>query len=254
MSDIIVYRGKRVCRCVPPALEALEAELGHGVTITQGGYNEGGVAASAGTHDKGGVLDLATGGNDSDDLAMVKSGRTVGWSCWVRQPSEGPWNQHWHGVLNGCPHRAPLAIAQEASLREGRNGLMNKALDPHRSLGLPVVTYDEYMETDMPLSQADLDKIDALLDSKVNFIKDRYLSKILIGVDLINKNLWNAVVPRLDNIIKAVKAPVVVDVDEAALAATLRPIVEEAVRDAVGDQVGDEVIDELTDRLVQSRP
>ena len=57
--DLTTYDGNRVDALTKAALEATAKRLGYDLTITQGSYNAGGVAASAGTHDGGGVVDRA---------------------------------------------------------------------------------------------------------------------------------------------------------------------------------------------------
>lgn len=172
------FRGVTVCACVPPVVEAMEAELGRSVRITQGGYNAGGVSASAGTHDGGGVLDLATDGNDAADLAQVRAGRTVGFWGWVRQPSEGPWGQHHHGIVIGCPHKSQPARGQERDAYNGLNGLANRGPDPHRALKMTVRSFDMYQEVDVALTAEDKAWIAAAIENGSKDTHERVRSTI----------------------------------------------------------------------------
>ncbi len=65
-----------------------------GWVITQGSYNPGGVAASFGTHDGGGAVDLSVinprnGQVLRDELPdAIRALRITGFAAWVREPSE----------------------------------------------------------------------------------------------------------------------------------------------------------------------
>lgn len=91
--------------------------------VTQGGYNRDGVAASAGTHDGGGVLDLV---QVSD--ATIRLLREAGAAAWHRTPAQG-FIHHTHMVLVGCPHVSSGAAHQVAEYRAGRNGLAGRGRD-----------------------------------------------------------------------------------------------------------------------------
>ena len=95
--------------------------------ITQAGYNAGGVSASAGTHDGGGVYDLSVAGlNPKQIKAMVKWLRKAGFAAWFR---DWPGNQHVHAVLLGHRTASPGAKQQMESYRAGRDGLAANLLD-----------------------------------------------------------------------------------------------------------------------------
>jgi hypothetical protein len=119
-------------------------KLGGPLRITQGSYSRG-VAASAGTHDGGGVIDFSVRGLTLSQInRRVKALRQVGFAAWHRLPAEGPWSAHLHAVAVGCPDLAPLAAGQVESLRRGRNGLRGQGLDRHRGLGVKVTTWEAY--------------------------------------------------------------------------------------------------------------
>lgn len=121
----VTFRGKTVDRWTMQALEACEKALGYELTITQGSYNAGSVSASAGTHDGGGVVDLAAW----DWRRKVRALRDHGFAAWHRVPSQGPWPEHIHAVLIGNEKAAASAKRQVIAYREGRNGLANNARD-----------------------------------------------------------------------------------------------------------------------------
>jgi hypothetical protein len=129
------------------ALDVVHERLGYELTIVQGSYHKT-TAASAGTHDGGGAVDLAPFEADKKVHAM----RAVGFAAWHRLPSQGDWPEHVHGILRGDQELSPQAAAQIVSFDDHRNGLANNAADNtfHPD---PKVTFDypEYVRThDMP--------------------------------------------------------------------------------------------------------
>ncbi len=84
--------------------------------ISQGEYSTG-VAASAGTHDGGGVIDLAT-----TSPAILARLRAAGFAAWIRTPAQG-FSPHIHAVLMNHPDLSPQARAQVVSFMSGGNGL-----------------------------------------------------------------------------------------------------------------------------------
>lgn len=111
------------------ALKHAEEMLGYELAITQGSY-QGSVAASAGTHDKGGALDLSTRGMTSaQKTRVVLCLRRAGFAAWLRKPSQGPWKEHIHAVVIGHPLLAPAAARQVTAYLARRNGLANNGPD-----------------------------------------------------------------------------------------------------------------------------
>ena len=136
----IWFRGKRMTPQVRDALLAAEQRAGFEFTITQGGWNRGGVAASAGTHD-GDALDLRTRDLSDDQVAaMVEAMRWAGFAAWLRtttQPRLGVRAQgfqvgHVHAVPNGWGMPSPGAKRQAAKYRTGRDGLRGNRKDDGR--------------------------------------------------------------------------------------------------------------------------
>lgn len=127
--------GKTVDALTEAALREAERRLGYSLTIVQGSYHVG-VGASAGTHDGGGVVDLAP----YDHERKVRVLRDLGFAAWYRPTLPGVWGEHIHAVLIGNARLAPAAARQVVSYRAGRDGLASNALDPnpYRPSPIPV--------------------------------------------------------------------------------------------------------------------
>lgn len=110
--------------------------------ITQGSYSKG-VAASAGTHDGGGVVDFSCRGMSTPQLAvMLRALKDAGFAVWHRPARDGVWSEHVHAVAIGCPDLAPIAKRQVTSFDARRDGLAsNKHDDTYRPN--PPVRFDE---------------------------------------------------------------------------------------------------------------
>lgn len=124
----VVYNGKFMDAKTKAFVQALEAKLGFPLTIVQGSYNPGGVGASAGTHDEGGVIDLSPW----DFAAKVRAARELGACAWHRLPIPGVWGEHIHFVIRDHGNLAPAAAQQQHFFDEKprRNGLAGEPVDP----------------------------------------------------------------------------------------------------------------------------
>lgn len=123
--DLTTHDGKRVDYLTHLALLEVEARLGYSLTVTQGSYNAGGVKASAGTHDGGGVVDLAP----YDAAEKVLQLRKLGFAAWYRAELPGVWGPHIHAVLIGNRRLSAGARHQVDEYLAGRNGLANRMPD-----------------------------------------------------------------------------------------------------------------------------
>ena len=123
--ELTTHDGKTVDRMTKQALEKAERRLGYPLTIVQGSYNAGRVSQSAGTHDGGGVVDLAAW----DWERKVRVLREIGFAAWHRTPAQGPWGEHIHAVLIGNDKAAPSALRQVGAYKRGRNGLASNGVD-----------------------------------------------------------------------------------------------------------------------------
>ena len=135
------------------------------LAITQGSYNAGGVAASFGTHDAGGAVDLSVRSRvdwsvlEDDIPLMIRALRVAGFAAWVREAdSLYPGSPiHIHAIAVGDADLSPAALGQiegpEGYLR-GFDGLPREDAtpvpDPH---GGPVICdwmralgYDDWQE------------------------------------------------------------------------------------------------------------
>jgi hypothetical protein len=101
--------------------------------VIQGSYNRG-VAASAGTHDAGGVADLSIAGLSSDQqVKLVVELRRRNGCAWLRTPAYG-WpasagGPHLHAVIRDEPGLSAGAKSQVAAYDKGLNGLASKHRD-----------------------------------------------------------------------------------------------------------------------------
>lgn len=119
----VTYGGRTVNQRTKDMLEQAKAIYGKSFPITQGSYNRGGVAASAGTHDGGGVVDIG-----DTSTALLKALRQVGFAAWVRTPAEG-FAYHIHACAIGDREMAAGAKNQITQYYNGRNGLANAGPD-----------------------------------------------------------------------------------------------------------------------------
>jgi hypothetical protein len=154
------YLDDRSAEMMQGLVDLLPAGVAAKVRPTQGSYS-GGVAASGGTHDGGGAIDLAgqdSGMTQDDRVAIRDAGRQVGWAMWIRDPSQSDWPWHLHGIAvqpGGKGDRGCLssgAHGQVVDYYEGRNGLASGAADdgPRQWVGVTWETYDQSQEDDMP--------------------------------------------------------------------------------------------------------
>ena len=110
---------------------------GIGFRITQGGFNNGGVSASAGTHD-GDAIDLSVSGLTQAQVArLIELGRMVGLFASFRTTKVAKWGTraqgfgayHIHAVPNGWGHPSRGARDQALAYRRGRDGLRQNGPD-----------------------------------------------------------------------------------------------------------------------------
>lgn len=144
VSDAITsWGGVTVNQRTADMLNAAMA-LGFSGSASQGSFSTG-VAASAGTHDGGGVVDLtpATAGN-------IGALRAVGFAAWGRGPEWGSpsFASHIHAVALGDPTVSPGAAAQQASFLAGGNGLADGGPD-NFSGGIPAIAYKDVDPADI---------------------------------------------------------------------------------------------------------
>lgn len=105
------------------------------LTIVQGSYRAGnGAAASADTHDAGGVLDVRTWDLASKGITvaqLVRELRLAGFAAWLRDQRHGRMDSHVHAVAIGDKQLSRGARQQVVAYRHGRDGLVGNGPDYH---------------------------------------------------------------------------------------------------------------------------
>ena len=120
----VLRDGKQVDWLTDDAIKAAERKLKYRLSVVQG-HNPSGVAASAGTHDRWGVVDLMPWDHEN----KVRALRAVGFAAWYRPAIPKLWSAHIHAVLIGHPDLAPAAARQVDAYRAHRDGLKSNAAD-----------------------------------------------------------------------------------------------------------------------------
>ena len=138
----IAYRGVTTNTRTKAMLLAAEGIAGITVSLTQGGYNPGGVDASAGTHDGGGALDISVSGMSSTTRTKLLTAlRKVGFAAWYRTPAQG-FDYHIHAMAISDPDLSSGAQHQTGDYYLGMNGLAGRGADDGPSV--TKVTWEEY--------------------------------------------------------------------------------------------------------------
>ena len=117
----VTFRGKTTDHRTAVMARRVEKALGVTFYVYQGSYNPGGVGASGGTHDKGGVLDLNVPGG-KDPNAVTRQLRNSGFAAWYRTPDQG-FTPHIHAVDIGNARLAYNAGLQVGNYNSGGSGL-----------------------------------------------------------------------------------------------------------------------------------
>lgn len=128
--DLTEIQGKTVNYLTAAALDAAQKEFGGEFSLMQGSYNEGGVAASGGTHDGGGVIDLSV--PNGDWAGAMTALRKIGFAAWVRNvPGYGQAGSgaHIHAALIGDKTLSPQAQTQIQSYLNNDDGLVGSRPD-----------------------------------------------------------------------------------------------------------------------------
>jgi hypothetical protein len=176
------WRGGYACGCMIQSIEdIIEPRLKAAgyrtpVNIFQYCYS-GSVSASAGTHDGGGALDHAKG-NDGE----TKIWRECGVADYQRgSPEDSAFDDHNHGIWQGCPHLSSGAANQVTDYKNGRNGLADGG--PDQSPDVKPITwqdaYDKYSGTTTGvLGMSEMGKYDRSKDQTIKGDDEWHLLKI----------------------------------------------------------------------------
>lgn len=159
--DLTTYDGRRVDWITRAALQEAARRLGYDLTLAQGSYNAGKVGASAGTHDGGGVVDLAP----YDHERKVRVLREIGFAAWYRPAIRGLWGSHIHAVLMGNAKLSPSAARQVTEYLAGGDGLKGTAPDdgPRDYVNNRFHWDPDNLGDDMPLNDTDLSKLKTMV-------------------------------------------------------------------------------------------
>lgn len=128
------YTGRTVNQRTKDMLIQAQRIYGGDFYLSQGSYNAGGVAASAGTHDGGGVIDIA-----SSSKSLLIALKKAGFAAWIRTPAEG-FSYHIHACAIGDREMAASAKNQVTSFFNGRNALVSNARDTNPDRYYPAWT------------------------------------------------------------------------------------------------------------------
>lgn len=136
LNTIVTRDGNKLTERVWLLVDDVEAVTGVPLRVIQGGFQSGdGANASAGTHDRGDVLDLSHYGlSDAEAVAVVVALRRRNGCAWVRSPKYG-WTKtspHIHCVMRDSFYGlSPAALRQVMEYDAGYDGLSGSGRDPH---------------------------------------------------------------------------------------------------------------------------
>lgn len=134
--QLVTWRGGRMSRGFAES-QAEVARRVPGFTLVQGGWNAGGVAASAGTHDRDAADYSVIGKTQAEVAAFIRTQRECGNAAWFRTTRIGKWgvrahgfsSYHVHVVPNRWAYASAGAAAQATAYRNGRDGLAGNGAD-----------------------------------------------------------------------------------------------------------------------------
>jgi hypothetical protein len=143
--DLTTHGGKTVDWHTKMALRKAERIVGRNIAVTQGCWQDldgaaNDVSASAGTHGKGGVVDVPATFWQQDVRALRLSGIIAYFRPKLVRDGKVIWNDHIHGVLEACARLSPEARQQVNEYHLGGDGLVGSNRDPHygmRFVGFP---------------------------------------------------------------------------------------------------------------------
>lgn len=145
------------------------------VDVFQYAYNSS-VGASAGTHSGGGALD-----HDKGSDGETKIWRECGVADWQRgSPEDSAFDDHNHGIWQGCPHLSDDAYGQIAQYESGCNGLADWGADQSPNVA-PITwqdAYDKYKGKGGVLGMTELTKWSRGKDQTVTNDGEWHLLKI----------------------------------------------------------------------------
>lgn len=123
------WRGHTFTHRTVAMLKWVEAKSGLTLVVGQGSYNVGGVAASAGTHDREAVDLSIRAYSPAQKATLDKYMKLAGFAGWRRTTLPGVWPEHYHAVPIGGD-LSWLAAAQVIDFDKRRDGLKSHVPDP----------------------------------------------------------------------------------------------------------------------------
>ena len=113
--------------------------------LTQGSFSHS-VGASAGTHDGPGAFDMYTRSYSASQKETIGLAlRQVGFASWLRRKSQGPWDEHWHGIAIGTKGLPSVAASQVQNYLDGLDGLRGNGKDTDQRPE-EIRTWEEYQK------------------------------------------------------------------------------------------------------------
>jgi hypothetical protein len=207
------WRGVLVCDHMVPRLNAWAKAVGDDIYLRPlpgcGSYQTS-TAASAGTHARGGAIDIDTRGMTWEQRRRIHDvGRRWFEVDWQRDAISGLWTWHNHAIDPSCPNLSRQAMAQVVLYRDGKNGLANNGPDfgtrlyvadawtryQRRAyttvatvaadiLSIAGEAIDAVEEDDMPLNDADKSWIEAAVARKAKAEIEAYFKSTQSNVDI----------------------------------------------------------------------
>lgn len=136
--SMTTFNGGKFTRRTAAMLKWAQSRAGIGTfQIAQGGWNTGGVSASAGTHDKDAVDLRISYLSEAKKTALLKAMKDAGFAAWIRPTVAGLWGTHLHAVpippskdpRTIARYLSPGAASQVLSYLAGRDGLAGNRVD-----------------------------------------------------------------------------------------------------------------------------
>lgn len=126
----VKFRGVTLNRRTRAMIRSAERKAGFRFPLAQGSYNGGGVAASAGTHDGGGAVDVGAATlNQHQKAVVLKCMKLVGFAAWYRPNVPGLWGPHIHAEAFGDREMSVGGKQQLVAFDARKDGLVGNRVD-----------------------------------------------------------------------------------------------------------------------------
>lgn len=149
--SITTWEGKKVDTRTAKMLDEVDRKTTINIRLTQGSYNTS-VSLSAGTHSKGGAVDISTTlMTEATALKLVKILRQTGFAAWLR-PRTKYWQRHIHAIAiqpGGRNDQGVLSSSAWNQVKEyydAGDGLVGTKPDPHKDLGVRPITFEDSLK------------------------------------------------------------------------------------------------------------